>query len=379
MAGPPFPQNVTFHGPRGTPHEVPLKVLDSYMQYCIRICTNYGAQLGASIILLVVLLLLTKPEKRVSAVFILNCLALLFNTIRLVCEIVYFTGPFTELYRFISYDFRGIPTGAYAASVLGVVLGEVLLVCVEASLVLQTQVVCSTFRARYRYVLLATSVVIAMVPLGMRMGYVVEASKNIVKASGSKSIQWLESSTNIALTISICFFCVVFVSKLGFAIKQRKRLGVREFGPMKVIFIMGCQTMLVPGRILASPCPPVCLANLPAFISILQYIVIVPELSSNVITVVTISLPLSSIWAGSTLTPTNRSRSQSSHRLWNLFSLDNSNKSRQESTGTYSGTTANTCYSAQNSKQQPDGEENYGICVEREISVHSHHQDTSPV
>ena len=122
-----------------------------------------------------------------------------------------------------------------------------MLACVESSLVLQVQVVCSTLGSLYRRLLLGMSVLIALVPLGLRFAYVVEASRYIADAKPSIEIQWLESATNIAITISICFFCVVFVGKLGYAIKQRKRLGVREFGPMKVIFIMGCQTLVIPG------------------------------------------------------------------------------------------------------------------------------------
>lgn len=252
----PFKQNVTFHYADGTPFEVWLPRVDLYMQYCIRICINYGSQLGASIILLLVLVLLTRADRRRSAVFLLNCFALLFNVIRLVCQIVYFTTDFTELYRYFAHDYAsGISAGAYAASVLGVVLIWFLLVCVLASLILQVQVVCSTFRIIYRRLLLGTSVVIALVPVGFRFGYVVQASRRIVDAKHSYSVQWLESATNISFTINICYFCVVFVTKLGYAIKQRKRLGVRDFGPMKVIFIMGCQTMFIPGMFSVS-CNP---------------------------------------------------------------------------------------------------------------------------
>lgn len=244
----PLTQNVTMHYANGVPFVVPMEELDIFFQYGMRICINYSTQLGASIILLVVLLLLTRAEKRRSAVFILNALALVFNVTRLICQITYFTSPFTETWRVFARDYEGIPASAYAASILGVIVLFFALVCVESSLVLQVQVVCSTLPTTYRRLLLGTSVVVALVPLGLRLGYVVEASTYIARAMGTVPIQWLESATNIAVTISICFFCVIFVGKLGYAIRQRKRLGVREFGPMKVIFIMGCQTLTIPGK-----------------------------------------------------------------------------------------------------------------------------------
>lgn len=116
-----------------------------------------------------------------------------------------------------------------------------------------------------------------------------------------------------------------------------------------------------------------------AIFSILQYAIIVPELSSNVVTLVTISLPLSSIWAGTTLDHVRSgSDSSSGQRLWNLLSFGESNKSRQMSMGSSEAATSNTCYSTSGSKQHPDYEMDNAICVEREISIHSYKKDLPP-
>ncbi|TPR06841.1 Mis12-Mtw1 family protein [Aspergillus niger] len=281
----PFAQNVTFHTGDGTPFEVNVQEIDTFLQYCIQICTNYGAQLGASIVLFVILLLLTRPEKRSSSVFILNCAALLSNVGRLFCQILYFTTDFVRVYAYFSGDFSRVPTSAYANSVIAVVFYTILVICIEASLVLQVQVICANLGRVYRQVLLSLSIVVALIPVGFRMAMMVENAIAIMAAESSIPLIWLQSAENITATISICFFCAVFVAKLGFAIRQRRRLGVRDFGPMKVIFIMGCQTLVIP-----------------ATFSIIHYIAAVPALSSNVATLVTISLPLSSIWAGVALT-----------------------------------------------------------------------------
>jgi len=53
---------------------------------------------------------------------------------------------------------------------------------------------------------------------------------------------------------SVGLFSGVFVGKLGVAIVQRRRLGMRGFGAMHVVMIMGAQTMVVPGMLrLLSP------------------------------------------------------------------------------------------------------------------------------
>ncbi|OJJ95375.1 hypothetical protein ASPACDRAFT_1860055 [Aspergillus aculeatus ATCC 16872] len=384
----PFTQNITFHAADGTPFNVPVEAVDQFIQYCIRICINYGAQLGASIVLLVILLLLTRPEKRRSSVYLLNCSALLLNIGLLLCQALYFTSPFVHVYAYFGSDYSRVPQSTYANSVLGVVLATLLLISIEISLVLQVQVVCANLRRRYRRLLLGVSIVVALVPTGFRLGLMVENCKTIIQALTSAPLIWIQSAANITLTISICFFCTVFVTKLGYAIRQRRRLGVADFGPMKVIFVMGCQTLVVP-----------------ALFSILHYAVNVPELSSNVLTLVTISLPLSSIWAGvaldhrsgnSNTNSNNLASSTSSRRnLWQVLSFSYFEDEKQPShsacttststsaslprgnkpgTGTGTGT-GTTCYADPNQscqqKHHQDLEMGYGIAVEHDISVRS--------
>ncbi|OQD89386.1 hypothetical protein PENANT_c002G08818 [Penicillium antarcticum] len=300
----PDQQDVTMHYSNGTEFKVPMQALDVFVMYNVRVCINYGCQLGASIVLLIILLLLTHADKRKSSVFILNGLALFFNSMRLLFQVIHFSTKFEEVYPYFSYDYSAVPASAYAISIMATVFQTLVVISIQASLVLQTNVICSTVRRRYRRPLLGLSILVALLVIGFRCAWMVENSIAIFKVMYMESIWWIESATNVTLTVSICFFCVIFVTKLGFAIKQRRQLGVREFGPMKIIFIMGCQTMIVP-----------------AIFSITQYYITVPELASNVLTLVAISLPLSSIWAGAALEQSRSPRSQAPHRrnLWRVL------------------------------------------------------------
>lgn len=356
----PFKQNVTMHYANGKPFNVPMPQLNSFVQYNVRLCINYGSQLGASGVLLVILLLLTRPEKRSSAVFVINALALFFNFMRLLFQCIHFTTGFEEVYPYFAYDYSAVHASAYAISILGVILETIVVICFEASLVLQVQVVCATLRRRYRQILLGLSILMALVPIGFRLGWMVVNCIYIISLASMMGLIWLESSVNIAITTSICFFCTVFVAKLGYAIKQRQRLGVREFGPMKVIFVMGCQTLTVP-----------------ALFAILQYAIVVPELSSNVLTLVTISLPLSSIWAGATLDHSRRTSSTPDNRprnLWHALAAGAAStlRSKPMTSDMSASTAAQTlCYSEQPVSKMQDPNANYGIGIEHEISIDS--------
>ena len=243
----PYQQSFTLQASDGTPFNVSIPDLDYLVRYNVQICINYGAQTGASIILLIVLLLLTKPDRRTSAIFIVNASSLALNIIRNILQCLHFTGPWTETYAVFSGDVSRIHSADYAKSVTGTVFILLVLLCVEISLCLQTRVVCVIMRQLYRRTIFATSVVIALLAIAFRLALCIENSIYIVQAKVVGPLYHLASATTITETISICWFSTVFVTKLAFALNERRKLGLAQFGPMQIIFIMGCQTLIVPG------------------------------------------------------------------------------------------------------------------------------------
>lgn len=297
----PYTQSFTLQASDGTSFNVSIPDLDYFVNYNNQICINYGAQTGASIILLVVLLLLTKPDKRTSPIFIVNASSLALNIIRNVLQCLYFTGPFTEAYAVFSGDYSQVHTGDYATSVTGTVCNLLVLICVEISLCLQTRVVCVTLRQIYRRIIFTASLVVALLAIAFRLALCIENSIYIVQAKVEGPLYRLASATNITETISICWFSAVFVSKLAFALNERRKLGLVQFGPMQIIFIMGCQTLIIPGQRDTIQGPIIELTVILALFSALQYAVSNPALSSNTLTCVAIFLPLSSLWASASL------------------------------------------------------------------------------
>ena len=248
----PFEQSFILYEADGTPFNVTIPELDAFVFYNDQICITYGAQIGASIVLFIVLLLLTKRDKRTSVIFIINALALLLNIIRMVCASIYFTGPFIETYAYFSQDFSQVHAKDKAVSVVSATFTALMLLCVETSLCLQARVVCITLRPIYRNVIFSISILIALVAVAFRFALCIENNILIVQAAAEESLNWLANATDIATTVSICSFCAIFVTKLGFALYQRKKLGLVQFGPMQILFIMGCQTLVIPGSCI--PC-----------------------------------------------------------------------------------------------------------------------------
>lgn len=297
----PFSQSFTLLTPDGPPIKITIPELDEFILYSIQISINYAAQLGASLLFLVVLLLLTKSEKKKSPVFIINSVALLLNLLRTLLQCLYFTGPFSETYAYFTLDYSRVSTSDYANQVAITVLTLLLLICAELSLLLQVHVVCITLRQIFQRLIFALSIIIAGLAVSFRLTFCIENAKYILALKSLFPLEWLASATNIVTSISICWFCAVFVIKLGFALNQRKKLGMGTFGPMRIIFIMGCQTLIIPGMCLVLSSTTRLLLTCSAIFSILEYFVPLPSMDSNVLSLVVTFLPLSSLWASASI------------------------------------------------------------------------------
>ena len=243
----PFTQEFTLLDASGVPFNVSLGSVDILRFHGTQECIAMGVQIGACAILLIVLLLLTKPDKRMSAIFILNVLALVCAIIRSVLDSIFWTGPFVSTFAQFGDDFSQVTPGIYASQVTVTVFILLLQLCVEASLCIQAYVVCVNFRRIYRQAILATSVVIGLAAVAVRFALMVENDIYIIQARDVTSLDLLESAVDITTTVCICWFCAIFVGKLGVALHERKKLGMDQFGPMQIIFIVGCQTLLIPG------------------------------------------------------------------------------------------------------------------------------------
>ncbi|PGH23063.1 hypothetical protein AJ80_02836 [Polytolypa hystricis UAMH7299] len=313
----PWAQNVTFLRANHSPFDIRVSALIDFANYNTRVVTNEGAQLGACLIMVILLALLTSSEKRKSPIFILNTSALLLNSGRLLCQCLYFSSSYGDLYAFFSGDYSRVTSGGYANSVIGAVVSVLLVAAFEASLFFQTHIMCASLRDLHKYLVLAMALAVTLLATGFRFALSVENCIAILKTADNPEI-WVESAANITVTISIFYFSAIFVTKLGVGIASRRRLGLTRFGAMQVIFVMSCQSMVVP-----------------AIFAMLQYVFPKAETTSNVLTAVVISLPLSSLWASAATKHSFETVNSTPHRhLWPSPTpqTNTSDRSRQNST-----------------------------------------------
>ena len=264
----PFTQPITLLNSENLPINITVSDITDLLYDAASFSDVYAAQIGASLILLIVLLLLTRPEKRKAPVFILNTISLLINIIRNILFTLYFTSPFLDVYAYFGQDYSRVPASAYGTQIGAIILTFLLLILVEASLCLQVKIVLITLRKLYQRLILGFSLLIASIAITFRLAYSIQNIKFIVNTMPEDGLVWMGKSNNITTAMSICWFCAVFVGKLGMSVRERRRLGVGQWGPTQIIFVMGCQTLVVPGMfifplfflllVIYFPFPPLC-------------------------------------------------------------------------------------------------------------------------
>lgn len=227
----------------------------------VRTAIVFGTQLGASAILLLVLLLMTPVAKRRSLSWIFNVLALVCNIIRTTIQCLEMTGPFLNFVLVVLQEYGTTDlTKHIRMSIANSVITTLVFVFIELALVTQVHVICAAAMVRlHRIITMTFCGVVATLAVSFRMVLMVINCQNIADlATGdgpseetSKRQDWAQSNSNIMAIVSICVFSAVFCTKLGLAIRSRRSLGLKQFGAMQIVFIMGCQTLTIPGKFLA--------------------------------------------------------------------------------------------------------------------------------
>lgn len=218
-----------------------------------------GTQIGAATLVLITLLLITKRDKLRSLVFILNALALFIVIIKGILEAVSYAGPIYEWYRVVTFYYAHTKS-ARAVTACAELSSVLLYITLELSLILQVRIVCCTLETMWRHSVNIFNMFVAVLVVGARVGLaVINIKWSILHPADytmeqRSRINKLASAVSILFVVSIGISATIFSAKLAHAIHRRRLLGIKQFGPMQIIFIMGCQTMVAPCKlILLSP------------------------------------------------------------------------------------------------------------------------------
>ncbi|EME49624.1 class 2 pheromone receptor like protein, partial [Dothistroma septosporum NZE10] len=248
----PYNQVLTLVNPDGvTGTDVSIATIFMLQQALLEMASVYGVHVGVTTVLILLLALLTKADKRRSVVFALNMAALVAFWIRAILMLVNAGGPLLNYYNWCLgiYDNLG---NAFNISIAAEIIGWLSLAAVELSLLFQVRIVCCTLRQRYRFFLAVGSAVVVLVTMAARFALAVLNIVWTMTVNGASEekvakLNKVQFGSTVCTLCSILIFSMAFCAKLGHAIYQRRKIGMKQFGPMQIIFVMGCQTLLIPG------------------------------------------------------------------------------------------------------------------------------------
>jgi pheromone alpha factor receptor len=216
--------------------------------YSARMCIDDAIGIGACAILLITMIMLTGKDKRRSPIFIFNTLSLLLHLASSILFTLYFTGPLYHPYALFTGDYSRTPRSALNVSAATSVLTWLTHVTIAASLLLQTKVVLVVAAKRERVMLMVGAVCFVVLFVGFNFALNVAQIVTSYRLEPSTAFAWMSTASQAIMTVAIIYFCSIFVAKLAIAIRRRHRLGINNFGPMQIILIMSCQTLIIPGK-----------------------------------------------------------------------------------------------------------------------------------
>lgn len=260
-----------------------LKDLDYLRTHYVQDGIIFGVKIGACSLMFIVCFLFTKNWKQ--PVFILNQISLFFLWLETIFYITFELGEFHSMSTVLTLSANGVGSFDKGISNASSVFQLFLIWSIEASLFFQ----CWTmYRDAFSIVGQCVPWVmlcIAVIPnVVFWFIYVVVNCVGLANPYTSLVLDhpWIYTVPRILFTFSVMTFSFLSVNKLFITLKRRRNMGLRQFGPFQIIFIMSIQSMTVPAIItmvdLFLPSSPQTLTTLTSMF-------------------VTISLPLSSVWA----------------------------------------------------------------------------------
>jgi pheromone alpha factor receptor len=208
----------------------------------------YAFGVGFCGMLTIVLLLLTDRKKLRRPIYILNLSSLILYTFRSIIQVITMCGIAGNFgITFIGAQAQ-LTTRDYWTQVTGYCINPFLYACIVLSLVLQVRVV---FAAEPTTQKIVTGVLF-LGGLGivvLECIFCIAAVVTYVETPGrfNNLVNNLFPIIKEYFVTYVGISCLVFLYKLAITIHRRRKMGIKKFGPLQIIFIMFSQCLVIPG------------------------------------------------------------------------------------------------------------------------------------
>lgn len=278
--------------------------IDEYVKSIVVLAIVFGVRIGLAALAFPVTFLVTKNKR--SPIFVLNmaCLGLLF------IQSCLYSVSLTKYYNTVTYSFSLYPNLDRLASNISVasnVFYIILIGLVEISFCYQVYIIFEspqTHLKRLGYLATAFSASLGVASFVLYFIYMVYSNRAFFN-EGASVPTYLVNTPLILFVTSSCAICLILLLKLAVAIRTRRYLGLTQFNLFHILFIMAFQTMVIPTILI--------LISFNAFSDSDEYSS--QTFSALGTALITISLPVTTMWANSSVSNSVPTSTSNMHYL----------------------------------------------------------------
>ncbi|PFH55778.1 hypothetical protein XA68_17643 [Ophiocordyceps unilateralis] len=227
---------------------VPMSVVDNFNDESISMAVNYGALVGACIVTLAALVVLTPLAKLRRPTAMMQMVALVICLVRGAFEISDFISPVIHFYVYWAGDYSGVPRGYIYKTLVGHFITMLANIAIEIILMNQAWTMVSLFPRTARMLLVVVSAIMALVAAGLRVTLTVSLVRADIVSASRASIKWIEQGALISSTVTIFWFCALFNAKLVLHLIANRGLlpSARKLSSMEILVMTNGLLMVIP-------------------------------------------------------------------------------------------------------------------------------------
>ncbi|KAK4133920.1 hypothetical protein BT67DRAFT_35041, partial [Trichocladium antarcticum] len=244
--------NITRAG--GTVMQYTVSMIDHLYIYQAASCISFGAQFGASVMMLVVLLCMTPGPRFKRATTLINMAALTVNAVHKLFLALFFTTAFPGFYSLLTFDTQYVPQKDINTSVVGNIFSIPVTALIEAALIVQAWAMMRIWPTLWKTVATVVSLGLVLTTVAFNIGSNIVQTQYILQMSPDRFEQlqnkmWLRRGYLGLITASICWFCFLFNIRLVMHMWTNRTIlpTLKGLKAMDVLVITNGFLMFIPG------------------------------------------------------------------------------------------------------------------------------------
>nr|CCI72018.1 pheromone receptor 2 [Neurospora uniporata] len=221
--------------------------IDSLHGMLISSAINYATQIGATFIMLAIMLLMTPRRRFKRLPTIISLLALLLNLIRVVLLALFYPSHWTDFYVLYSGDWQFVPASDMQTSVAATVLSIPVTALLLSALTVQAWSMMQLWTPLWRALVVLVSGLLSLATVALSFANCVFQAKDILYADPFPP-RWVRKLYLALTTGSICWFTFLFMIRLVVHMWSNRSIlpSMKGLKAMDVLIITNSILMLIP-------------------------------------------------------------------------------------------------------------------------------------